>query len=196
VSNRNANSPRNPAHSIDISPEEYEVQVVTWLRQTGATLARFEVEHLKRLEGAGGDYEFDAVAEFTILNGAEVRVVVECKRYSQPVERDKVLSLWAKLQDVRAHKAMMFATCGFQSGALEYAKTYGIATIAFVDGRFLYETKGLDTPTSPPAWLNLPKYAGIFMTQTDNGNVRCRTVDDRNPEAIAEWLDRNQRPGE
>lgn len=188
MSKRNANSRWNPAQSVDISPEEYELQVVSWLRRAGATLERFEVQHLVRLGGSGGDYEFDAVAEFTILNGATIRVVVECKRYSKPVEREKLLSLWAKLQDVRAHKAMIFATCGFQSGALEYAKRYAIATIAFVDGSFLYETKSLGSSAPPPTWLDLPKYAGIFMNQTDDGNIRCRTIDERNPDAIAEWL--------
>jgi restriction system protein len=101
------------------------------LRAAGATLERFHVQHLKHLSGPGGDYEFYAVAEFSILRGARILVLVECKRYSQPVEREKLLALWAKVQDVKAHKAMIFATCGFQSGALEYAKSYGIATIAF-----------------------------------------------------------------
>src|SRR4030095_2662212 len=109
VSKRNPNSPTNPAKPADVSPKEYERQVVNWLRAAGTTLEQFEVQHLKHLGGAGGDYEFDAVAKFTILSGAEVVVLVECKRYSQPVEREKVLSLWAKLQDVKAHKAMMFA---------------------------------------------------------------------------------------
>lgn len=49
---------------------------------------------------------------------------------------------------------MMFATCGFQSGALKYAKAKGIATITFVRGSFLYETRALDTPSVPPHGLN------------------------------------------
>jgi restriction system protein len=187
VAKRNPKSPWNPATPGDISPDEYERQVVAWLRAAGGTLDHFEVEHLLHLSGAGGDYEFDAVAEFTILNGAQIVVLVECKRYSQPVEREKLLALWAKLQDVKAHKAMMFATCGFQSGALEYAKTYAIATVAFVEGGFLYETKGAGTSMPPPSWVRLPEYAGIFMSQTGSG-IQCSTVDLQHTEALAKWL--------
>ena len=119
---RNPESPWNPAQSIEIAPKNYELQVVEWLRNAGENLTKFEVSHLKHLSGPGGDFEFDAVAEFTILNGAIIKVLVECKRYSRPIEREKLLSLWAKSQDVKSHKAMIFATSGFQSGALEYAK--------------------------------------------------------------------------
>jgi restriction system protein len=187
VSKRNPNSPANPAKPADVSPKEYERQVVNWLRAAGTTLEQFEVQHLKHLGGAGGDYEFDAVAKFTILSGAEVVVLVECKRYSQPVEREKVLSLWAKLQDVKAHKAMMFATCGFQSGALEYAKTYRIATIAFVEGAFLYETKALGPTPPPPSWANLPEFTGILM-RSETGKITCSTIDVDNTQALSEWL--------
>lgn len=185
---RNPNSPWNPAAAATISPEEYEKQVVEWLRAAGGILDKFEVEHLRHLSGAGGDYEFDAVAQFTILNGAQITVLVECKRYSSPVEREKLLALWAKQQDVKAHKAMIFATCGFQSGALEYAKTYGIATVAFVEGAFLYETRGAGPSGPPPSWVRLPDYAGIFMSQ-DDGRISCSTIDLSNIEALYNWLD-------
>jgi len=97
VPKRNPKSPWNPASTVDISPEEYEKQVVGWLRDAGGMLDKFEVKHLSHLCGAGGDYEFDAVAQLTILNGAQIVVLVECKRYSRPVEREKLLSLWAKM---------------------------------------------------------------------------------------------------
>ncbi len=31
---------------------------------------------------------------------------------------------------------------GFQSGAIEYAKAYGLATVTVVNGTWLYETRG------------------------------------------------------
>ena len=169
IKNRNPNSPWNPAYPPDLTPEQYEQQVVAWLRATGGSLEGFNVQHLQHLSGTGGDYEFDAVAEFAMLQGARIVVLVECKRYSQPVEREKLLSLWAKLQDVKGHKAMMFATCGFQSGALDFAKAYGIATIAFVNGLFTYETKSIrpSVNNSPPPWVRISEYVGIFLTRSD-----------------------------
>ena len=82
---------------------------------------------------------------------------------------------------------MIFATCGFQSGALEYARSHGIATIAFVEGSFLYETKAAGPTGEPPAWLDLPKYAGIFMS-SENGAITCTTIDAEHPQALSEWL--------
>lgn len=187
MSKRNPDSPWNPAKPADISPEEYERQVVAWLRAAGGTLEQFEVQHLKHLGGAGRDYEFDAVAEFTILSGARIVVLVECKRYSRPVEREKLLSLWAKLQDMKAHKAMMFATCGFQSGALEYAMTYGIVTIAFVEGAFLYETRAAGPTMPPPSWAGLPEFAGIFMRR-ETEKISCSKIDADHIKALSDWL--------
>lgn len=184
---RNSESPWNPATPADISPKEYEKQVVDWLRAAGGTLDSFEVTPLRHLSGAGGDYEFDVVAQFTILNGARIVVLVECKRYSRPVEREKLLSLWAKLLDVKAQKAMIFTTCGFQSGALEFAKTYGIATVTFVEGSFLYDTKDAGSSGQPPPWANLPDYAGIFISKRDNG-ISCCTIGLRNIEILSKWL--------
>lgn len=94
----------------------------------GSDLTQFTIGHLVVLPGSGGEYEFDAVAEFSIFDGARIVVLVECKRYNRPVERDVILSLSSKLYDVGAQKAMIFSTAGFQKGALEFAASNGIAT--------------------------------------------------------------------
>lgn len=187
MGNRNPDSPWNPASSPNIDPKEYEQQVVEWLRGSGSILEDFKVQHLKHLKGPSGDYEFDAVASFTILSGAKVIVVVECKRYSKPVERDHMLTLWAKKEDVNAHKAMMFATCGFQSGALKYAAAKGVATVTFVEGNFLYETRAIGVSSEPPPWAELPKYAGIMLKSEDN-SIQCSTINEQRLDALKEWL--------
>jgi restriction system protein len=184
---RNQKSPWNPAYPPQLSVEEYENQVIAWLKASGGTLEKFEVQHLRHLSDPGGDYEFDAVAEFTLFKGARIIVLVECKRYSQPVKRDHLMALWAKLQDVRAQKAMMFATCGFQSGALKYARNYGIAAIAFVEGKFLYETRTATPTPELPAWVKVPKFAGIFM-RNENGSISCTSIDIEHTNVISEWL--------
>jgi restriction system protein len=186
----NRESPWNPAHPADITPKEYEKQVVSWLTAAGSNLEQFEVQHLQHLEGQGGDYEFDAIAKLSMLKGASIIILIECKKYSRPVEREKILALWAKLQDVGGHKAMMFATCGFQSGALKFAKTKGIATITFVQGSFLYETRGLDTPSVPPPWADLPAYAGIMLREEEE-TIHSTVINHRNIEPLKKWIGNN-----
>lgn len=178
----------NPQRSADVTPAEYERQVVEWLRATGVSLERFDVQHLEHLRGSGGDYEFDAVAEFSILGGARVVLLIECKRYSKPVEREKLLALWAKLQDVKAHKALMFSTSGFQSGALKYASAYGIATVTFIEGRALYETRASGhVQVEPPPWANLLRFAGMIHS-IHNDSIHSASIDGERIEALSKWL--------
>ena len=186
----NQESPWNPANPVDISPKEYEKQVVSWLKAASRNWEGFEVRHLQHLEGQGGDYEFDAIAKLSILKGASVIILIECKKYSRPVEREKILALWAKLQDVGGHEAMMFATSGFQSGALKFAKTKGIATITFVEGSFLYETRGSETPSVPPPWADLPAYKGIMLRE-EGKTIHSTVIDRRNIKPLKGWIENN-----
>jgi restriction system protein len=181
--------PWNPPESADISAKEYELQVVKWLKATASCLDRFTVSHLKHIEGIGGDYEFDGVAEFTSFHEARFTVLVECKRYSRPVEREKVLALWAKLQAVSAHKAMMFATSGFQSGAIQYASEKGIATITFMAGKLVYQTRGALPAAASSLRAGLPEYVGV-MVAFQNGVFSGKTIDETHS-LLHEWLTKN-----
>ena len=149
---RNPDGPWNPQEPVDVTPNEYERQVLDWLRESEGE-PRLKIGHLERIAGSGGEYEFDVVARFTRFGGAEFTVLVECKRYRGAVKRDLVLALHAKLRDVGAHKAMMFSASGFQKGAVEYASQNGIALLIFRNGRTLYETRTKDRQSSRrPGW--------------------------------------------
>jgi hypothetical protein len=56
-------------------------------------------------------------------------------------------------------------TSGFQSGALEFAAAKRIATVAIVDGEWLYQTRAAGgRPAKPPPWEHFDPYAGIRMS--------------------------------
>jgi len=186
MNRRDSDSFGNPTHPATVSPDEFERQVVGWLRAEGSTLDNFSVSHLEHIPGTAGDYEFDAVARFTVLGGAEMTVLVECKRHSRPVEREKVMALWAKLQDVRADKAMMFATCGFQRGALEYAGSYGIATLIFVQGEFIYCTKSVDAAPNG-LWPGDDRYVALFTT-VEGTSISYATISSDRTDELSAWL--------
>lgn len=177
----------NPETVTEVSPEDYERQVARWLELSGVGLRDLRVAHLRRLPGASGEYEFDAVAEFSAFDGASFVVLVECKRHKNPVKREAILALEAKRQEVGAHKAMLFSTSGFQQGALEYATAHGIATLTFVDGRSTYETRDLWGRHEPPPWVRTPRYAGFLLSVTDD-SVQSHLVDDEYLDAISEWF--------
>ena len=175
-------------NSVEITPEEFERQVKVWLQGSSQGLKNFRIEHLKKLGGHGGEYEIDAVAEFEVLGGALIIVLVECKYYKNPVKRDVVILLDAKVRDTGSHKGIVFTTSGFQSGALEYAKAHGIATVVVHDGRAAYETKSIDGVGTPPPWRPNYKYVGWIMSINDNGNESYHFIADDYHDAIDEWL--------
>jgi len=163
--------------------------VVTWLRATEGGFKNLRIEHQEKIVGSSGEYAFDAIAEFEVFGGARILVLVECKRHADPIKRDDLLALEAKLQDVGVHKAMIFSTAGFQRGAIEYATERGIATVIFIDGRLTYETKSAvgDRDPEPPPWANIPRFCGWLLTSKGR-SIQVSLVSDRYMDALAAWV--------
>ena len=185
---RNPTSPWNPAEPVEVSPTEYEQQVVAWLRATAGGFTHFQVKHQEKIVGSSGEYAFDAIAEFEVLGGARILVLVECKRHADPVKRDDLLALEAKLRDVGAHKAMLFSTAGFQRGAIDYATQRGIATVTFIDGRLTYETKSAanDRDPDPPPCAKIPRFCGWLLT-SNGTSIQVSLVSDGYMDALVAW---------
>ncbi|WP_308366440.1 MULTISPECIES: restriction endonuclease [unclassified Microbulbifer] len=177
---------------VDISPEQFELQVREWLQNAGNNLAGFSVTHLERLKGDSGEYEIDVHVEFSVFEQAIVKVLIECKKYKSPVKRDVIMVLESKIRDSNAHKGMVFSTSGFQSGAIEYASRRGIATIGVQHGHTNYFTKSLGAlPASPPPWVETSDYIGWFIRQNEPGVQNFSLVETGRTEAIHEWLNEN-----
>lgn len=88
--------------------------------------------------GQDGAYSFDVTAQFKAFGGASIKVVVECKKHAHPIKRELVQVLNDKKRSVGAHKAILVATAPFQSGAIEYASTNGVALVQIVAGSAMY----------------------------------------------------------
>ena len=68
------------------------------------------------------------------------------------------------------------------------ATAHGIATIAVVNGKWLYETKSAGSSSvEPPPWVRFDSYAGIRMTSTDGG-ISSHTIDLERVDALKEWF--------
>ncbi|WP_108883240.1 restriction endonuclease [Anderseniella sp. Alg231-50] len=176
-----------PSEPAEITPEEYERQVVRWLKETEGSLSSFNVDHLEKMTGTSGEFTIDAVARFQIFDGAELTILIECKRLKRPVEREVLMALHSKLRDVGAHKAMVFSTSGFQSGAIDYATVHGIAAIAFVDGKYTYFTKSAEPISDASLPPGIPKFAGFMVARNENRTTIC-TISDGYVDALTTWL--------
>jgi restriction system protein len=87
----NNNSPK-----IQMTFDDYEVGVKNVIEAKGHELKDFQVTRKEVLKGADGEYEIDVVARFTVLEGAEVVVLVECKHHKNPIKRELVQALHSK----------------------------------------------------------------------------------------------------
>lgn len=186
---RHPDSPWNPRTPINISPGDFEKLVLEWLRRSAERQKQtITTKHLGVVYGNGGEYRIDVLVTFSALGGALFVVLVECKHQARPVEREHVMVLESKLRDVNAQKGILFSTSGFQSGALEFAASKHIATVAVVHGEWLYETRSAGgRPATPPPWVHFDPYAGIRMTKTQTG-LTCHNIELSRVDAIVEWL--------
>lgn len=117
-----------------ISPREFEEFCKELLKNYAAEehLKDFNIEHDVKQEAPDGTYQLDILASFTALD-VELKILCECKQYTSPVKRERVELLEGRLQSLGMHKGILLSTSGFQSGAIQYAKSHGIALIQVFD---------------------------------------------------------------
>ncbi len=120
----------NPYREMEanITPKEFETFCMETLKAYALreNLQDFTITENKKIETDDGTYQIDVYAEFTAL-GTKNKVLVECKRHSNPIKRELVAVLNEKLRSIGAQKGILISTTGFQSGATKYAQKHGIA---------------------------------------------------------------------
>jgi len=123
----------------NISPTEFEILCLDILSSYAEAehLLNFSIQHNVHIPTDDGTYQIDIYASF-IAMGVEFKVITECKRYSAPVSREKVAVLNDKIRSLGAHKGIIISTCGFQSGAYQYAKKHGIALLQIIENNVLH----------------------------------------------------------
>jgi restriction system protein len=120
-------------------------------------------------------------------------VLAECKDHARPVEREDVQVLADKLRAAGAQKGMLFSTNGFQKGAIDYARSHGIALIRIIEGALTYETRGAARsdyvrPTPPPS-ANIPLFVGQLVSLAENGHVHVSVVERGRTNALRQFLE-------
>lgn len=149
---------------VELSPTDFEKIVKDYLTEVGKDLTAFEVSHNVKEKTSDGTYQIDVKATFEVFGGSNIVALVECKKYNQPVKREKVEILHSRLQSIGAHKGMIFSTSAFQQGAIEFAIKHGIALVRLKEGIFSYETRSLfNENNAKPYWPDMSKYVGVFL---------------------------------
>ena len=148
--------------------EEYCLKIIAGYAEENQ-LINFAITHNVKIPTPDGTYQIDVYATFVAL-GVEFKVLCECKQYSSPISREKVVILHSKLESVGAQKGILLSTSAFQSGAIQYAKTHGIALIRVYDKscEVLSHSSGKNEPDADDPFLYIekmwPKYEAIDVT--------------------------------
>jgi restriction system protein len=145
----------------EITPQQFELQVKSWIESVAPPLEAFSANHLESLRGRDGEYAIDVTARFKAFEGATFLVIIECKKHKDPIKREVVQVLREKQISLGAQKAIVVSTSKFQSGAIEYASHHGIALVQLVEGSFAYIQA-----SAVQCQLRIPKdaedYAGLI----------------------------------
>lgn len=168
--------------NFTLTPQEYELAVKGILDGSGLGLQGYASKHLEPIQAPDGSYIFDVTARFSAL-GADFLVLVECKHERRKVERQDVQILHAKLVSTGAQKAMLFSIAGFQSGALDYAASHGIALVQLASGRSTWFTKSIGPTEAQPLWPKMPEYVG-WWCDGDSRSVMSETDGEYTLEAL------------
>lgn len=158
--------PYDKDSGLDLTPEQFELEVKKIIETLGSKLTNFESKHLEKIQGMDGEYEVDITARFEAF-GSNFLVLIECKKYKSPVKRDVVQVLSDRIHSTGAHKGMIFTTSGFQRGAIEYAQKHGISLVQFTKGGISYKTRSAFQDASPSPWLNLPGVEGWVISENE-----------------------------
>lgn len=126
---------KKPKPSITNS-DEYELLVKDLLQSRlvenipGKDL---RIKHNTCFTGRSGyEHQVDISAEMKVA-GVRLLILVECKSSAEIVETSEILEFASRIEDIGAHKGIIVTTHGFQSGALQLAKSKGIALIVACD---------------------------------------------------------------
>jgi restriction system protein len=79
----------------------------------------------ERISGVRGEHNVDVLVTGKV-HGLDLRWIVECKDWASNVPKEKVLALFAIVQDTGADKGILLSEVGFQSGAIKVSRNTNV----------------------------------------------------------------------
>jgi hypothetical protein len=95
---QNPDSPWNPPEPVIITPLEFELQDLEWLKRAPGPSGRYEFDYQGAVMGTGGEYKIDLLMRLAGFRGAEITILVECTHQKKPVDRHEISILAGRLR--------------------------------------------------------------------------------------------------
>ena len=162
---------RTQDYVCSITTGEFELFCLERIRDVAEKeqVKNFSIDHNVKHKADDGTYQIDVFASFVAM-GTTIKVLCECKQYKNKVKRETVQILRDKIVNLGMHKGILLSTSGFQSGAIDYAKKYGIALIQVYDqSNEAYSQSGgpnvVEDDKDPLVYCrkHWPKYRAIYF---------------------------------
>jgi hypothetical protein len=179
-----------------ITPSQFEEFAAELLGASEPVVDDLAVTLNEEVAGVDGTYEFDAVVRYQFADMSFL-VLVEAKLHKNPIKRELVQVLQQKVRSVGGHKGVMISTAPYQRGAVEFAKTHGIALVTVTEGRFLFETRNMEpsqlmSREEAAERFNLPTFvAHYYGSGNEPGSTRVWLMSPeypKYPNYVAEFL--------
>jgi len=157
-----------------VTPEYFQILVVRELRKVGFEVGTVRTHRRSELPEPEQGFVLELVVPLARA-GTTWRALVACRRQAGAVEREVIESVKARLPEVRADVAIVFATADFSSEARAAARESGVPLLRVVDGRTAFDTSGWNNPGHYPAWL--PAYLAQLVDRDVSGDPRARLLE-------------------
>lgn len=105
----------------------YQEEAAAFFRRLG-----LDASTEARVDGVRGTHSVDVLVNGSYL-GLPFTWIVECKAWKSNVSKEKVMALFAIVQDVGADRGFLLSEAGFQSGAIRSAETTNITLTSIED---------------------------------------------------------------
>lgn len=171
--------------AVDVDPTEYERQIARHFAALAQEVENLEIEHGDTVQGVDGAYVIDTAIRYELF-GASYLTLVECKLHRNPIKREDVQVLHSKIQSVGGHKGIFVSSSPYQRGALDFARTHGIALAQFMDGALLFGVKAGNVDPRKLVPLGSHGLALLRVEATDQG--WSNTTLKNRPEYVREML--------
>jgi len=140
-----------------------------------------KIEHNIKIVGRSNViHEIDILIKYMIFN-QERLAIIECKNfYKDKVKKSDILVLNSLVNDIPFSHGIIISSSGFQAGALDYAKSYGIETIIYNKSKIILEsTKNFINAVLPTEYdIAQPFYTVMEKVGNEtNGNYKIIEIE-------------------
>ena len=154
-------------------PHEVEIFVTRELRKAGLAPSAVKVRDRILTAGKTDDYTVELGCSLHV-GDSDRYVLIECHNRPAPVGATAIEALHTKVQQAKAHYAMMFSTSGFEREAVRAASVLGMPVFTVADGKTAFARSPWGMAADPPAWV--PEYMAEFVDVDVAGQARHELV--------------------